>query len=68
MNTQKPKQKEDRSLSYFVKAKIGISLSDFAKEEEEKENTLYARWNSPTGKSRVMDSVFRAYVRRYDDL
>lgn len=71
-------KKETRTLSWFLKDKLNISLREFARQEGEKENTLSARWKRPTGKLRIMNAVFIAYVmqyeefkdyvRRYDDL
>lgn len=65
---RKVSEKESRTLAKYIKAKLGIKLSEFSELEDTPVSTLNDRWKSPSGKIRMIESVFNRYVRMFDDL
>jgi hypothetical protein len=68
MDIRQSAKTETRTLGKYVKAKLGISLKDFCAAESVHPRTLYDRWETTEGKVKVMDTVFRFYVAKFDDL
>jgi DNA-binding transcriptional regulator YiaG len=59
---------EPRTLAKYIRGKLGVSLTEFARIEQTPVSTLNDRWISPTGKVRIMDAAYRVYVHRFGDL
>ena len=56
------------SLSWFIKRKLGQTVSAFCREQSVPHATLYSRWGSPKGRENIENMVFRIYVKRFEDL
>ena len=61
-------ERKSRHLSTYIRAKLGISLADYARTEGVPVSTLHDRWNSADGRVRIENAVFRFYVERFEDL
>ena len=68
MSIQNTAETENRTLGKFIKAKLDISLAEFARCECTPVSTLNDRWRSAAGKVRIMDAAWRFYSNRYGDL
>lgn len=68
MDIREAAKSEARTLGEYIQAKLGHSLASFSRSEGIPVSTLNDRWRSSEGKIRVMDTVFRAYVKRFDQL
>ena len=67
---------DNRSITQYLKAKLGITTKIYCELEGIKDNGLFKAWNTPTGKRRIKERVFRWWmvaeypkgVKLYDDL
>ena len=62
-----PNDKKD-SLSIYIKAKLDISIKEYAGLEGIAVRTLRDRWGTIKGKLSIRDAVFRRYVERFEEL
>jgi hypothetical protein len=65
MNIRELAKTEQRTLGKYIKAKLGIRLTQFAELEETPVSTLNDRWKSPTGRVRIMDAALRVCLDRF---
>ena len=56
------------SLSIYIKAKLDISIKEYASLEGIAVRTLRDRWGTIKGESSIRDAVFRRYVKRFEEL
>jgi hypothetical protein len=68
MNIRESAKTETRTLGKYIKAKLCIRLSEFARLEETSVSTLNDRWKSPNGKIRIMQAVVCVGIERMEGL
>ena len=59
---------ESRSLSEYMKAKLGITAVEFARMSGLNLRNLYNQWDTEKGRKTIQDAVFRYYVTRFESL
>jgi hypothetical protein len=68
MNKKDIAQSEDRGLSSYIKAKLGMSAAEFCRQQGIAYETLRDRWTSQDGRVRVMHNVHSIYIDRFHSL
>jgi len=61
-------REKEKTLSSYVRRRLGISLKDYAELERTPVRTLQSRWETERGSVSIQNSVFRRYVERFEEL
>jgi len=61
-------REKEKTLSTYVRRRLGISLKEYADLESTPVRTLQSRWATEKGSKSIENAVFKRYVERFGEL
>jgi hypothetical protein len=61
-------EKKEKGLSWYIRSKLGMSLSEYCRITDVNLRTIGCQWQSEKGRVNVENAVFRFYMDRFYEL